>query len=230
MAAADRSVPDDRTVAGSVSRTRAPSAGGSGMGSAPLLEVGTVLADRYEILAVLGEGGMGAVYKAQDRELDRVVALKTIRPEMASSADMLARFKQEVLLASQITHPNVIRLYDLGEAPGIKFVTMEYIEGEDLRGLLVEKGKLLPAEAVEIVRQVCQALEVAHAQGVIHRDLKPQNVMSEKDGRIVVMDFGLARSLALDGMTQTGALVGTMEYMSPEQAMARDVDQRSDIF
>ncbi len=199
-------------------------------GAVPLLAPGTVLAGRYEVLAVLGQGGMGAVYKAHDRELDRTVALKTIRPEMAASAAMLARFKQEVLLASQITHPNVIRLYDLSEAAGMKFITMEFIEGDDLRASLLAKGKMPPAESVAIIRQVCLALEAAHAKGVIHRDLKPQNVMLEKSGRVVVMDFGLARSLSADGMTQTGALMGTMEYMSPEQAMAGEVDQRSDIF
>ncbi len=231
MAAPDRSAPDDRTIAGTISGSRGSrSAATSAPGAAPLLEVGTVLADRYEILAVLGEGGMGAVYKAHDRELDRVVALKTIRPEMAASADMLARFKQEVLLASQITHPNVIRLYDLGESAGLKFITMEFVEGDDLRSLLYDQGKFGPAEALEIVRQVCLALECAHGKGVIHRDLKPQNVMRDRQGRVVVMDFGLARSQALDGMTQTGALIGTMEYMSPEQALGKPVDHRSDIF
>ncbi len=219
-----------RSSGGSGVTSAGATSGGFGA-AAPLLEPGTVLADRYEIQAVLGEGGMGAVYRAHDRTLDRTVALKTIRPEMAASPDILTRFKQEVLLASRITHRNVIRLYDLGEASGIKFITMEYIEGNDLRSLLLDKGKFLPADAVETVRQVCQALEAAHSQGVIHRDLKPQNVMREREtSRIVVMDFGLARTVGFDGMTQTGALVGTMEYMSPEQAMAKDVDQRSDIF
>ena len=198
--------------------------------SAPLFEPGDVLGDRYEILQLLGEGGMGAVYKARDRELDRPVALKLIRPELASSSAMLARFKQELLLSRQVTHKNVIRIYDLGDADGVKFITMEFVEGRDLRALIQEKKKFSPEEAVEIMQQVCQALEAAHAVGVIHRDLKPQNIMREDSGRILVMDFGLARTMGSEGMTQTGALVGTMEYMSPEQALGKELDQRSDLF
>lgn len=196
----------------------------------PALEPGDVLGGRYEILQLLGEGGMGAVYKARDRELDRPVALKLIRPEMASSAAMLARFKQELLLSRQVTHKNVIRIYDLGDADGVKFITMEFVEGRDLRALIQEKKKFAPQEAVEVMQQVCQALEAAHGVGVIHRDLKPQNIMREESGRILVMDFGLARTLEGDGMTQSGALVGTMEYMSPEQALGKELDQRSDLF
>jgi serine/threonine protein kinase/tetratricopeptide (TPR) repeat protein len=197
---------------------------------APVLQIGEILAGRYEILELLGEGGMGAVYKAQDRELDRPVALKLIRPELASNPDMLARFKQELLLSRQVTHKNVIRIYDLGDADGVKFISMEFVAGHDLRALIREEKKFTPAAAVEVMRQVCQALEAAHGVGVIHRDLKPQNIMREESGRIVVMDFGLARTLDGDGMTQTGALVGTMEYMSPEQALGQELDQRSDIF
>jgi tetratricopeptide (TPR) repeat protein/predicted Ser/Thr protein kinase len=194
------------------------------------LEIGDVLGGRYEILQLLGEGGMGAVYKAMDRELERPVALKLIRPELAASPSMLARFKQELLLAHQVTHKNVIRIYDLGDADGVKFITMEFVEGQDLRALIHEHKKFSAAEAVEITQQICRALEAAHAVGVIHRDLKPQNVMRDSSGRILVMDFGLARTLEGDGMTQTGALVGTMEYMSPEQALAKNLDQRSDLF
>ncbi|HKS74884.1 MAG TPA: serine/threonine-protein kinase, partial [Terriglobales bacterium] len=195
-----------------------------------ILHVGAVLAQRYEIQQILGEGGMGAVYKARDRELNRIVALKVIRPEFAGNESIIQRFKQELILARQVTHKNVIRIYDMGEAEGMKFITMEYVEGEDLRALIRQHGKLPPEQAVEIMQQVCRALEAAHSEGVIHRDLKPQNVMQDKQGRILVMDFGLARSLDADGMTQTGALIGTMEYMSPEQAMGNDLDQRSDLF
>ncbi|MGO9519348.1 MAG: tetratricopeptide repeat protein [Candidatus Korobacteraceae bacterium] len=198
--------------------------------SAAVFEIGDLLGGRYEILQLLGEGGMGAVYKAADRELDRFVALKVIRPELASNPAILARFKQELLLAHQVTHRNVIRIYDLGEAEGVKFITMEFIEGKDLRALIRSKKKFAPEEAVEVIQQVCQALDAAHSVGVIHRDLKPQNIMQDAAGRILVMDFGLARTLEGDGMTQTGAIVGTMEYMSPEQALAKDLDQRSDIF
>jgi tetratricopeptide (TPR) repeat protein/predicted Ser/Thr protein kinase len=193
------------------------------------LSEGALLADRYEIVKLLGEGGMGAVYKAKDCATDQFVALKTIRPDLAANEHMLARFKQELILARQVTHRNVVRIYDIGESDGIKFITMEFVEGEDLRTILDQSGKLAPAEAAEIIEQVCRALEAAHAEGVIHRDLKPQNIMREHTGRIVVMDFGLAR-VSDSSMTQTGGLVGTMEYMSPEQALGTHVDARSDIF
>jgi Flp pilus assembly protein TadD/predicted Ser/Thr protein kinase len=189
-----------------------------------------VIGERYEILQLLGEGGMGAVYKARDRELERDVALKLIRPELARNPETLARFKQELLLARQVTHRNVIRIFDIGQAGGFKFITMEYLDGRDLRGLLREKGKLAPEEAVKIILQICRALEVAHGEGVIHRDLKPQNIMLDANGRAYVMDFGIARSAYLPGMTQTGALVGTPEYMSPEQAKGEKLGERSDLF
>jgi tetratricopeptide (TPR) repeat protein/predicted Ser/Thr protein kinase len=195
-----------------------------------MLQPGAVLGQRYEILQILGEGGMGAVYKARDRELNRMVALKVIRPELAGSQAIIDRFKQELLLATQVTHKNVIRIYDLSEAEGMKFITMEFVDGEDLRSIMQQKQKLSPVEAVEIMLQVCRALEAAHSVGIIHRDLKPQNIMRDKAGRILVMDFGLARTLEGDGMTQTGALIGTMDYMSPEQALGKDLDQRSDLF
>jgi eukaryotic-like serine/threonine-protein kinase len=195
-----------------------------------VLQEGDLLGERFEILALLGEGGMGAVYKAKDREVERTVALKLIRPEMASNPAILARFKQELLTAHQVTHKNVIRIYDLSEADGVKFITMEFVEGEDLRQILRAHGKFAPDEAVDIIRQVCLALDAAHTAGIIHRDLKPQNVMRDKGGRILVMDFGLARSVQSEGMTQTGALLGTIEYMSPEQAMGKTLDQRSDLF
>jgi serine/threonine protein kinase/tetratricopeptide (TPR) repeat protein len=196
-----------------------------------ILKPGTMLAQRYEILTVLGEGGMGTVYKARDRAVGRTVALKVIRPELAANSAILERFKQELVLSTQVTHRNVVRIYDLGEADGVKFITMEYIEGSDLRTLMAERKKIPIDESVEIMRQVCAALEEAHATGVIHRDLKPQNIMRDQQGRVVVMDFGLARSLeSSDGMTQSGAVIGTMEYMSPEQGLGKQLDRRSDLF
>jgi eukaryotic-like serine/threonine-protein kinase len=192
---------------------------------------GAIIAGRYEILQVLGEGGMGTVYKAKDRELDRSVALKTIRPELASNPAIIKRFKQELILARQVTHRNVVRIYDLGEAEGVKFITMEYIEGRDLTSLLREKGKLAPKEAAEIMEQVCRALEAAHMEGVVHRDLKPQNIMIDAHGKVAVMDFGIARSTeAAEAMTYTGAIIGTPQYMSPEQAKGEKLDARSDLF
>jgi tetratricopeptide (TPR) repeat protein/predicted Ser/Thr protein kinase len=195
-----------------------------------LLQTGTLLGSRYEILELLGEGGMGAVYKAADREVDRIVALKVIRPEMASNPEILARFKQELLLSSQVTHRNVIRIYDLGEAQGVKFITMEYLQGESLHQIQSRRGKLEVAEAVDIMEQVASGLAAAHREGIIHRDLKPGNIMRDKSGRVVVMDFGLARTFSGDGMTRTGAMLGTIEYMSPEQAQGLDVKANSDVF
>ncbi len=173
---------------------------------------------------------MGAVYKARDRELDRLVAIKVIRPELANDPDILKRFKQELILARQVTHKNVVRIFDLGEAEGFKFITMEYVEGQDLKSILAERGKLAPDEAARIITQVCCALEAAHTEGVVHRDLKPQNIMLDSQGKVLVMDFGIARSMESSGLTQTGALVGTPEYMSPEQAKGEEVDARSDLF
>ena len=195
-----------------------------------VLDVGTVLGGRYEIQKLLGMGGMGAVYKALDQELDRPVGLKVIRPDLAGNAEILARFKQELILARQVTHRNIIRIFDLSEADGMKFITMEYVDGEDLRGIFMRQTKLEPEDAVGVIEQVAAGLAAAHSEGVIHRDLKPSNIMRDASGRVVVMDFGLARTLKGDGMTQTGMMIGTMEYMSPEQAMGTALDARSDLF
>ncbi len=194
------------------------------------LEEGVILGERYEILKRLGEGGMGAVYKARDHELDRLVALKVIRPELAGHPDILRRFKQELILARQVTHKNVVRIFDLGSADGRKFITMDFIEGRDLKSILNERERLPASEVTPILQQVCQGLEAAHAEGVVHRDLKPQNIMVDDAGRVWLMDFGLARSMELAGLTRTGVLMGTPDYMSPEQARAEKVDARSDLF
>lgn len=206
----------------------APPAGGTASGGE--LKEGTILAGRYEILKLLGRGGMGAVYKARDIDLDRTVALKLIRPELAKNPEILRRFKQELILARQVTHKNVIRIFDLGQSDGIKFITMDFVEGQDLHSLLHEKGKFPPELVARIMLQISRALEAAHGEGVIHRDLKPQNIMLDKKGRVYVMDFGIARSAYLPGMTQTGALIGTPEYMSPEQARGEKLTERSDLF
>jgi tetratricopeptide (TPR) repeat protein/predicted Ser/Thr protein kinase len=193
-------------------------------------EPGSVLGDRYRIDEFLGFGGMGSVYKAFDLELEREVALKVIRPHMADDPNVLARFKQEIILSREVTHRNVVRIFDLGQADDTRFISMEFIEGTTLHGLLKERGPLPAEEAIEIVEQVCLALDAAHQQGVVHRDLKPANIMIEPGGRVVVMDFGIARSLESSGMTQTGALLGTPDYMSPEQVKGESVDARSDLF
>ena len=206
-----------------VSRARSSSPGST-------LFPGAILAGRYEIVKMLGEGGMGTVYKAKDRELDRLVALKVIRAEYANHPETIRRFKQELILARQVTHRNVIRIFDLGIADNVKFITMDFVEGRDLSKILSESGKFRVTEAFEIVRQICSGLEAAHNEGVIHRDLKPQNIMLDAQGRIYLMDFGLARSMELVGMTRTGALIGTPTYMSPEQARGEKADVTTDIF
>jgi tetratricopeptide (TPR) repeat protein/predicted Ser/Thr protein kinase len=222
--------PDAPTIAEGTSAASLRTIRAADLSNQTVLRAGAILGRRYEILQLLGEGGMGSVYRARDREVNRIVALKVIRPELTGNVAILERFKQELVLSHQVTHKNVIRIYDLGDAEGVKFITMEFVEGEDLRTLIHEKKKFSPEEAVEITQQICRALEATHSVGVIHRDLKPQNVMRDKSGRILVMDFGLARMVEGDGMTQTGALVGTMEYMSPEQALGKNLDQRSDLF
>ena len=208
----------------------APAAPASGIFGGVLIQPGTILGNRYQIIKILGEGGMGAVYKARDLELDREIALKVIRPELTSNPEILQRFKQELILARQVTDRNIIRIFDLGEAQGIKFITMEYVEGQSLYDILRKRGKVPVSEAVEIMKQMLSGLQAAHREGIVHRDLKPGNIMRDAQGRIVVMDFGLARSIGGDGMTRTGAMLGTMEYMSPEQAQALEVDARSDLY
>jgi len=194
------------------------------------LKIGDLLCERYKLLQLLGEGGMGAVYKAQDLELEREVALKVIRQEFADHPEVLQRFKQEMILARQVTDRNVIRIFDIGEAGKTKFITMEFLEGEDLHRILKQRGKLEATEAVAIMEQVASGLAAAHREGIIHRDLKPGNIMRDKTGRVVVMDFGLARTFSGDGMTRAGAMMGTIEYMSPEQAQGMELKASSDIF
>lgn len=188
--------------------------------TANILEVGQVLGGRFEIQEMLGIGGMGAVYKAYDRDIDRVIALKCIRPELAKDPEITQRFTQELLLARQITHKNIIRIFDVRDSSGLKFITMEYVAGRDLSSLVEAKGKLSITESVGIVTQICSGLSCAHAEGVVHRDLKPSNIMVEPNGRVVVMDFGLARADHISQMTQTGAVMGTYQYMSPYVAGA----------
>src|SRR6185369_7516197 len=155
--------PDSPTMVGTSPVPGKPPAWKPRVQNNPLmLEPGSLLGQRYEVLQILGEGGMGAVYKARDIELNRMVALKVIRPDLATNQSIIDRFKQELLLATQVTHKNVIRIYDLSEADGMKFITMEFVEGEDLRGLMQKKGRIAPLEAVEIMQQTCRALEAAH--------------------------------------------------------------------
>lgn len=189
---------------------------------------GSVIGDRFEVIRPLGMGGMAAVYKVYDKEVDRVAALKVIRPEMANNPEILRLFKQELALASQVTHQNVIRIYDLGVADGVRFITMQFVDGRDLRSILKEKGKFTPEEAAAVMVQVCEGLDAAHRENVVHRDLKPANMMVDKQNRVLVMDFGLAHTT--DSSGNRGRLLGTPQYMSPEQARCEEVDSRSDLY
>jgi len=196
------------------------------------LAPGTAFGSRYRIESLLGEGGMGAVYKAYDTELGRTVALKLVRPELATSPQTMQRFKQELLLASKISHKNILRIHDLGDAGGVKFITMALVEGTDLAGVIEKNGRLPFDRALKFTRQLCSALEAAHSEGVVHRDLKPQNILIDQADNIYVSDFGLAKSLEAEAtmMTRSGQILGTPRYMSPEQVEARDVDHRADIY
>ena len=188
-------------------------------------EIGT----RYRVLRLLGKGGMGTVYQVRDLELDRDVALKFIRPELADKPRILERFKREIQLSSQVTHKNVLRVYDLGETNDVKYLTMQYVEGKDLAALLQE-GALGISRTIKLFRQICAGLAAAHERGVLHRDLKPQNILVDAEDNVYVTDFGLAKSLDLSGLTESGAVVGTPHYMSPEQVKGETVDVRSDVY
>ena len=175
---------------------------------------------------------MGAVYKAFDTELERTVALKLVRPELAANPETMQRFKQELLLASTISHKNILRIYDLGDSDGVKFISMAFVEGSDLSGVIEKTGRLPLDRALKFTKQFCSGLDAAHREGVVHRDLKPQNILIDQADNLYISDFGLAKSLAPDAtnMTRTGQLLGTPRYMSPEQVEGKEVDHRSDLY
>ncbi|HXW55892.1 MAG TPA: tetratricopeptide repeat protein [Candidatus Cybelea sp.] len=197
-----------------------------------VLVPGTDFGPRYRIESLLGEGGMGRVYKAYDRDLERMVAIKVVRAGALSETDALKRFKQELLLASKISHKNILRIHDMGEVAGVRFISMAYVDGRDLHQIIAHDPKMPTEQALNYARQLAEALAAAHAEGVIHRDLKPQNILVGKDGHVYVSDFGLAKSFddGAIGMTRTGAFLGTPRYMSPEQAEGKPADCRSDIY
>jgi len=197
---------------------------------ATMLDRGTTFAERYEIIEELGKGGMGRVYKVYDKKIKEVVALKLIRPEISADENTIARFNNELRLARKISHRHVCRMYDLGEEGPSHFITMEYVPGEDLKRFIKRSGQLTVGKAVLITKQVCEGLAEAHNLGIIHRDLKPQNIMIDEDGNTRIMDFGIARFLEGEGMTTQGVMIGTPDYMAPEQAELEGVDQRSDIY
>ena len=194
------------------------------------LTTGSTFAGRYQVIEELGKGGMGRVYKVFDTKIKEKVALKLIKPEVASDKETIDRFSNEIRLARRIGQRNVCKMFDIGEAEGAHFITMEYVHGEDLKSLIHMSGSLSVGMLLSVGKQVCDGLAEAHGLGIVHRDLKPQNIMIDKNGNAKIMDFGIARSVKDKGLTGAGMMIGTPEYMSPEQAEAKEVDHRSDIY
>jgi len=194
------------------------------------LNTGTIFARRYEVIEELGKGGMGRVYKVFDKKIKEKVALKLLRPEISSDEETVERFSNELKYARKIIHKNVCRMFDLGEEEGTHYITMEYVSGEDLKSMIRMMGRMSPGQAVSITRQICEGLAEAHKLGVVHRDLKPQNIMIDREGKARIMDFGIARSLKAKGIPDGGIIIGTPEYMSPEQMEGKEIDQRADIY
>jgi serine/threonine protein kinase len=194
------------------------------------LAIGSIFAERYQIIEEVGRGGMGNVYKALDKELGEKVALKLLKPEIAADDRLIERFRNELRFARKITHKNVCRMYDLSKFERTPYITMEYVSGEDLKTTLRRVGPLSTGKAVYISKQVCEGLSEAHKLGVVHRDLKPQNIMIDKKGHAHIMDFGIARSMKAKGVTTSGMMIGTPDYMSPEQVEGKPVDVRADIY
>jgi eukaryotic-like serine/threonine-protein kinase len=217
-------------AAGATAQTGLPFQGGS-MGGVPLA-AGQAFGPRYHVIRLLGSGGMGAVYQAWDDELAVAVAIKVIRPEIVADPvmgeELERRFKRELLLARQVTHRNVVRIHDLGEIDGIKYITMPYIQGSSLAAMLTKHGSLPVGRALALARQIVTGLSAAHEAGVVHRDLKPENIMVDGD-QAIIMDFGIARASTPDA-TRSGAVIGTIGYMAPEQARGGEVDQRADLY
>jgi serine/threonine protein kinase/Flp pilus assembly protein TadD len=194
------------------------------------LTTGSAFAGRYQIIEELGKGGMGKVYKVHDTKIKEKIALKLIKPEIAKDKKTIERFSNELRLTRKIRHENICQMFDLGEERGTHFITMEFVPGQDLKGLIRQTGQLAVGTTISIAKQICDGLTEAHKLGVIHRDLKPSNIMIDKEGNVRIMDFGIARSLEAKGMTGAGVMIGTPEYMSPEQVEGKETDQRSDIY
>jgi len=192
--------------------------------------IGTVLSGRYRLEAKLGSGGMSTVYLARDTTLDRPVAVKVMHREMSEQADQLERFRQEARAVAKLSHPNVVAVIDAGEDKGHPYIVFEYVEGETLKQRINRVGALDAQEALAYAIEIARGLTVAHARKMVHRDIKPQNVLIDSEGRAKLTDFGISRQLESDGLTATGRVLGTTDYVSPEQAMGHGVDQRSDIY
>src|SRR5436305_1725937 len=192
--------------------------------------VGELIADRYEVEELVGSGGMSSVYRAHDRLLERSVALKILHEQYTRDEGYVERFRREARSVAQLTHPNIVTVIDRGEQDGRQFIVFEYVDGENLKELVEREGPLPVHEVIELGLQVARGLAFAHENGLVHRDVKPQNVLLDGDGRAKVTDFGIARSLDVDGMTQSGTVLGTSNYIAPEQARGGTVEPATDVY
>ncbi len=194
------------------------------------LNITSVLESRYQILKELGRGGMGIVFQAHDKQLREQVAIKILSPILSTNSEALERMKREVSAARRVTHPNVIRIHDIFETGGLNYVSMEYFHGSNLKEVIRKNGAMSMIEGFQIAAQICDGVEAAHKQGVIHRDLKSQNIIVDAAGQLKIIDFGLASTTHAEGMTATGLIMGTPEYMAPEQVAGKKVDERADLY
>src|SRR5919206_1662548 len=191
---------------------------------------GRTLGGRYRVEGELGRGGMARVYRGTDGVLGRPIAVKVLSPQYAQDANFVTRFRREAQAAARLNHPNLVQVYDTGSDDGVHYIVMEYVEAKTLADYLSGGGRIMPDRATELAEAVCDALAVAHAQGVIHRDVKPANIMVTRDGQVKVTDFGIARVTTNETVEQTAAVLGTASYLSPEQAQGGAIDQRSDLY
>ena len=195
-----------------------------------MAEIGTVLGDRYRLVELLGQGGMATIYRAHDSQLGRDVAVKLLRPEYGRDPDFGSRFRQEAQKAASLNHPNIVSVFDYGQDPAGPFIVMELVEGEDLSSIIRRSGALPPRQAARIAAETARALQAAHDSGIVHRDVKPGNILISRDGRVKVTDFGIARAVAEAQMTLPGTTLGSVHYFSPEQARGEQASASSDIF
>jgi eukaryotic-like serine/threonine-protein kinase len=192
--------------------------------------VGELIAGRYEVEELVGSGGMSSVYRAHDRLLERTVALKILHEQFTRDDSYVERFRREARAVAQLAHPNIVTVIDRGEQDGRQFIVFEYVDGMNLKELMTQEGPVSPREAIELALQVARGLSFAHESGLVHRDVKPQNVLLDGDGRAKVTDFGIAHAVDVDGMTITGTVMGTSNYIAPEQARGQPVDEQTDVY
>jgi eukaryotic-like serine/threonine-protein kinase len=192
--------------------------------------VGETVANRFEVEELVGAGGMSSVYRARDALLERHVALKVLHQQYGDDEEFVERFRREARSVAQLSHPNIVTVIDRGEDRGRQFIVFEYIDGENLKQLVVRRGRLAVREALELAIQVARGLAFAHESGIVHRDVKPQNVLLNGDGQAKVTDFGIARTMNVDGVTQAGTILGTSNYIAPEQASGQEVDAHTDVY